>query len=491
MTLTAASRPAPPPEATGTTDRAAAPHELSARRRTFALLALALGGVGIGASEFATMGLLPGIADGLLPAQMTSDPEAGIARAGSLVTAYALGVVVGAPVLALLSVRWSRTSMITALAVALAVGTVLSALMPTFELTLAARFLAGVPHGAYFGVASLLAASLMGPGSQGKGVAVALSGLTVANLVGVPLMTALGQVAGWRTVYLVIAGIFLATVLALRWAVPAQPAERGRRAVDELLALRRVQLWAVMLIAAVGFAGGFAVFSYIADITVQVSGASAAVVPWVLAAAGLGMTLGNILGGITTDRSLHGTLLLGFPLYIAALVGLFLTASNSLPSLVIGILAVNAGSSALGPALQTWLIRVAHRSEVLGASLNHAAFNVANALGAALGGAVIAGGFGFRAPMMVAIALASAGFVMVVAVLVALRLRSRRTLAVLREHEGTFTGPIPVIPEEPGEEAWEGAREETWEDAWVEADETERVEHAPTATGALPVPVGS
>src|SRR5699024_10560121 len=209
MTLTAAPDQTVPPDDT----RTPAPHEIPARRRSFALLALALGGVGIGASEFATMGLLPG---------MAADPDAGIARAGHLITAYALGVVVGAPVLALLSVRWSRTSMITALAVALAATTVVSALMPTFELTLLARFAAGIPHGAYFGVASLLAASLMGPGSQGKGVAVALSGLTFANLAGVPLMTALGQVAGWRTVYLVIAGIFAATVLALRWAVPAQ-----------------------------------------------------------------------------------------------------------------------------------------------------------------------------------------------------------------------------------------------------------------------------
>ncbi|ATG55567.1 MFS transporter [Brachybacterium ginsengisoli] len=439
MTLTADTRPAPAPTVTP------APHELSARRRTFALLALALGGVGIGASEFATMGLLPGIAHGLLGPHMAADPAAGIARAGHLITAYALGVVVGAPVLALLSVRWSRTTMITALAVALAVGTVLSALMPTYELTLAARFLAGLPHGAYFGVASLLAASLMGPGSQGKGVAVALSGLTVANLVGVPLMTALGQAVGWRVVYLVITGIFVATVLALRAAVPAQPAVPGRRALDELLALRRVQLWIVMGIAAVGFAGGFAVFSYVADIATQVSGASTAMVPWVLAAAGLGMTLGNIIGGITTDRSLRGTLLLGFPVYIAALVGLFFAAPGSPWGLLVLFFAVNAANSALGPALQTWLIRVAHRSEVLGASLNHAAFNVANALGAALGGAVIAGGLGFRAPMVVAIVLASIGFAMVTATLVALKLRSRRTLAVLREHEDTYTGSLPVI----------------------------------------------
>ena len=415
------------------------------RRRTLALLALALGGVGIGASEFATMGLLPGIAHGLLPEQMAANPDAGIARAGQLITAYALGVVVGAPVLALLSVRWSRTSMIIALAAALAAGTVLSAAMPSFELTVLARFLAGVPHGAYFGVASLLAASLMGPGSQGKGVAVALSGLTVANLVGVPLMTALGQLVGWRTVYLVITGIFVLTVLALRATLPPQPVVVGRRAVDEVVALRRLQLWIIMGIAAVGFAGGFAVFSYVADITTQVSGAAAGMVPWVLAAAGLGMTLGNILGGITTDRSLRGTLLVGFPLYITALVGLFLAAPGSLPGLLIGFFAVNLGSSALGPALQTWLIRVAHRSEVLGASLNHAAFNVANALGAALGGAVIAGGLGYRAPMVVAIVLAGSGFVLVLGALLGLALRSRRTLAVLREHEDTYTGSLPVV----------------------------------------------
>lgn len=461
MTLSTDPRPALAPDPAS----ARAPHHISPRRRTLALLAIALGGVGIGASEFATMGLLPGMAQGLLPAQMSSDPEAGIARAGLLITSYALGVVVGAPVLALLSVRWSRTSMIVALAVALAAGTVLSAAMPSFELTVLARFVAGIPHGAYFGVASLLAASLMGPGSQGKGVAVALSGLTVANLIGVPLMTALGQVAGWRIVYLVIAAIFVLTVLALRWTLPPQPPIAGRRAVDEVVALRRLQLWIIMGIAAVGFAGGFAVFSYVADITTQVSGAPAAVVPWVLAAAGLGMTLGNILGGITTDRSLRGTLLIGFPIYVAALVGLFFAAPGSLTGLLIGFFAVNAASSALGPALQTWLIRVAHRSEVLGASLNHAAFNVANALGAALGGAVIAGGLGYRAPMVVAILLASTGFVLVVATLLALRLRSRHTLAVLREHESTYTGSLPAVG-----------------DASDEA--------ALTRTDAIPVPVG-
>jgi DHA1 family inner membrane transport protein len=391
------------------------------------------------------MGLLPGIAHGLLPELMASDPESGIARAGIAITAYALGVVVGAPALALLSVRWSRTTMIMVLAVALAAGTLLSGLMPTFELTVLARFIAGIPHGAYFGVASLLAASLMGPGSQGKGTALALSGLTVANLIGVPILTAIGQSAGWRAVYLLLACVFVATFIALYLTVPHQEKAIGRSMVDELVALKRLQLWIVIGIAAVGFSGAFAVFSYVADITTQVTGAPASSVPWVLAAAGLGMTIGNIVGGITTDRSLKGTLLIGFPLYITALVALFAVAHTSLTALIIAFFVANLVNSSLSPAMQTWMIRIAHRSELLGASMNQAAFNVANALGATLGGAVIAAGFGYKAPMVVAIVLASTGFAMVVATLIALKVRSRRTLQVLREHEETITGSIPVV----------------------------------------------
>jgi MFS transporter, DHA1 family, inner membrane transport protein len=418
---------------------------LTPARRRLALLALALGGFGIGSSEFVTMGLLPGIAHGLLPGQMAADPEGGIARAGLAISAYALGVVVGAPVLALLSVRWSRSSMIVALAAALAAGTVLSAIMPTFELTVLARFVAGIPHGAYFGVASLLAASLMGPGNQGKGIALALSGLTVANLAGVPVLTAVGQIAGWRAVYVLITLIFLATVVALRLTVPRDRKIPGRRMVEEVMALRRLQLWVIMGIAAVGFAGAFAVFSYVADITTNVTGAPATAVPWVLAAAGLGMTIGNLIGGATTDRSLNGTLMIGFPLYIVSLVGLFLVAHTSLAALLIGFFVVNVTNASLNPAMQTWLIRVARRSEVLGASLNHAAFNVANALGASLGGAVIAAGFGYEAPMVVSILLSCLGFALVASTLIALRVRARRTLAVLGEHEDAITGAIPVV----------------------------------------------
>lgn len=412
---------------------------VSATRRRLALLALALGSFGIGGSEFVSMGLLPNMAQGLLPELMATDPETGIARAGIVISAYALGVVVGAPTLALLSVRWSRTSMIIAMAVSLTAGTVLSAIMPTFELTVLARFLSGLPHGAFLGTASLLAGTLMGPGSQGKGVAVALSGIAVSNLLGVPVLTALGQATSWRTVYLLLAGVFLIAAIALYLTMPQSPKASGRRIRDELAALRRVQVWIVIASAAVGFGGLFAVFSYIADITTEVTGASASAVPWVLAVGGLGMTIGNIVGGIATDRSLTRTILIGFPAHIAALILLSQIAHISLAAIIVAFFAVNLTKSLLDPPMQTWLIRIAFRSEVLGASLNHAAFNIANALGAALGGAVIAAGYGVGSPMIVAIVLACIGFLMIAATLFLLRHRSRNTAAPGPELVSTTT----------------------------------------------------
>lgn len=419
---------APRTASTGRSDDHARPGALSQGRLRLALFALAIGGFGIGCSEFVSMGLLPGIGRSLLPGLMAADPERGIARAGWAISAYAAGVVVGAPVVALLAVRMSRTRLIVVLAVALMVATVLSAVMPTFGLMLLARFVAGLPHGAFFGVASLIAASLMGPGSQGKGIALALSGLTIANLVGVPLLTAFGQSLGWRTSYLLIAGIFAVTVVLLIVGVPRQerPAERSVR--EELGALRSAQVWAVCGIAAVGFAGMFAVYSYIADLSEQVAGTSAAFVPVVLACAGLGMTIGNILGGIAADRSENGTLLLGFPVYILALASVLVFSGNP-AGLMVTIFLMNLANMVLTPAVQAWLIRASGRSQVLGSALNHAAFNVANTLGAALGGVVIAAGLGFRAPAAVAVVLAALGYGMVIVALTTRRTRRRRRIA--------------------------------------------------------------
>jgi DHA1 family inner membrane transport protein len=397
----------------------------SPRRRNLALFALALGGFGVGANEFVSMGLLPGIAHSLLPGLMASDPDVGIATAGHAISAYAIGVAVGAPILAVLATKFSRTKLIVVLAAILAVGALASASMPTFDLTVGARFFAGLPHGAYFGVASLIAGWLMGPGNQGKGIALAMSGLSVANLAGVPVFTAVGQMFGWRIVYVLVAVVFVIAIALLAYALPRQEKPRGVRLTDELRALRRVQLWAVLAIIAVGFAGSFAVFSYIADITEQVAGASSSFVPLVLAAAGAGMLVGNIVGGFAVDKSLFTTVIAGFALYIVAIAAFNVTSSSAI-GLIATFAVMNAAQQILGPAMQSWLMRISGRSEVLGASIHHAAFNLANALGALAGGTVIAAGWGMRAPAVLGLVLATAGMVMTLVVLGLLRARASR-----------------------------------------------------------------
>ncbi len=431
---------------------AAAPTAPPRTRRTLALFALALGSFGIGASEFSTMGLLPQIADGLLTDLMHANPDQGLARAGWLISAYAVGVVVGAPVLSLLAVRLSRRGLILALTAALAVAIAASALMPSFGGTMVARFAAGLPHGAYLGVASLIASSLMGPGSEGRGAALALSGLTVANLIGVPALTAIGQAAGWRWAYLLIAALMVLTVVLLLMSIPADDKPVGRRILDELHALRRTQLWAVLLIASIGMAGSFTVFSYIADIVEQLTTAGAGYVPWLLAAAGAGMTIGNVLGGLLADRGLFATLLGAFPLYIASMVGLALTVHSAVGLTVFFVL-VNLVHSVISPAMQAWLMRISGRSEVLGASLHHAAFNVANAIGALLGGAVISSGWGLGATTVVGALVASTGYALLIGAVVLLRVRARRRLAQLREAALPFTAEDAVEAVDPHSES--------------------------------------
>src|SRR6195952_4707175 len=195
---------------------------MSSARIRLALLALALGGFGIGSTEFVAMGLLPNIAHDLLPAVYAASPDAANAQAGWVISAYALGVVVGAPTIAAVAARLPRKQLLLWLLVAFTVGTIASALAPTFQLVLLARFISALPHGAYFGIASLVAASLMVPGKRGQGVAFVLSGLTISNVIGVPAITWLGQTQGWRTAYLVVAAIFALTFLAVAMLVPWQ-----------------------------------------------------------------------------------------------------------------------------------------------------------------------------------------------------------------------------------------------------------------------------
>jgi DHA1 family inner membrane transport protein len=383
----------------------------SPSRRWPALTALALGGFAVGLTEFAAMGLLPEIARGLLPHAYAHSSADAVSRAGWTVSAYALGVVAGAPTIAALTARVPRRRLVVGLLVLFVAGTAASALAPTFGTLVLARFVAGLPHGAYFGAAGMLASNLMGPGSQAKGFAAVLSGLTTANVVGVPLVTRLGQTAGWRSAYLAIAAVFLLTLFAVRLTVPENRHGPAGSPRAELRALAAPRVWMAAGVASVGCAGFFAVDSYIAPITTHVTGLPSAAVPWVLVAMGLGMTVGNAAGGWCADRALRRSMLLGFAAMAVALT-FFTLAAHTRAGLFGGAFLLGAVCLFLGPALQARLIQAAPNAQLMGAAVNQSAMNVANSLGAALGGLVIAQGRGYLAPGWLGAALAAVGFVL-------------------------------------------------------------------------------
>lgn len=398
---------------------------MSPARLRFALLALALGGFGIGATEFVAMGLLPNLAGDLLPELAAADPEAANAQAGWLISAYALGVVVGAPTIAAVAARWPRKRLLLVLVAWFALGTLASAVLPSFGLVLVARFVAALPHGAYFGIASLVAASLMGPGKRGRGVALVLSGLTIANVVGVPGITWLGQLAGWRIAYIAVALIFAATFLAVLAAVPWQPGDATASMRRELGAFTRAQVWFAIGIGAIGFGGFFAMYSYIAPLATEVTGLDASLVPFALVATGLGMTVGNLVGGRLADWSVRRTMYLGFA-GLAASLALMAVTAWSLIGLFAGAFLVGATSSVLAPTIQTRLMDVARDSQSIAAALNHSALNIGNSLGAMLGGLVIAAGLGYLAPIWVGLLLTFAGIALALASFALDRSKARR-----------------------------------------------------------------
>jgi MFS transporter, DHA1 family, inner membrane transport protein len=381
---------------------------LSRTRVLLALLALALGGFAIGCTEFVAMGLLPNIAKQLIPTVYAVSPSGANAQAGLLVSAYALGVVVGAPTIAALAARFPRKTLLLWLLVAFTVATVASAILPTFGLVLLARFVAGLPHGAYFGVAALVAASLMGPGTRGRGIALVLGGLTVANILGVPLITLLGQAMGWRVAYLAVASIFALTFVAVLIVVPHQPGDPAATVRRELLIFRRPQVWFALGIGAIGFGGFFAVYTYVAPIVTSVAGLPSSFVALALILAGVGMTAGNFVGGHLADHALRRGLFLFFGILLLALLGFALLGSNPVAVFVFVFL-IGAGSSGLAPSIQTRLMNVAGDSQTLAAAINHASLNIGNSIGAALGGVVVAAGLGYLSVTWIGLVLCVLG----------------------------------------------------------------------------------
>lgn len=363
------------------------------------MLALSIGGFGIGTTEFASMGLLPDIATTM----GISEPSA-----GHMISAYALGVVVGAPTIAALAARVPRRMLLLALMVAFTLGNLGTVFAPSFNELVASRFVAGLPHGAYFGVAALVAAHLAEPGKRAKAVAMVMMGLSVANVVGVPVATWIGQALGWRSAFALVAVIGLLTVSALVLWMPRLDAMPTTSPITELGALRRGQVWMTLFVGIVGFGGMFAVYTYIASTLTDVAGLARALVPVALMIYGLGMVAGNYAGGWLADKyKLKGTFI-GLAATAVSLAVFVVAAHNPVTALLLVFL-IGASGSSVVPGLQTRLMDVAEDAQTLAASLNHAAFNLANAIGAAVGGAVIAAGLGYTAPAAVGSGLAVAG----------------------------------------------------------------------------------
>ncbi|SNS84412.1 MFS transporter, DHA1 family, inner membrane transport protein [Geodermatophilus pulveris] len=385
------------------------------RRVVAAVLALALGGFAIGTTEFVTMGVLPEIADGV---------GVDIPTAGQVISAYALGVVVGAPVIAALGARLPRRGLLVALMAAFLLGNLGSALAAGHAWLLLARFVSGLPHGAYFGVASLVAASLVRAELRGRAVSSVMLGLAVATVAGVPAATWLGQSLGWRAAYWAVVVLAAVTVAAVLAVVPATPGRSEVTVATELAALRRPQVLLTLLVATVGFGGMFAVYSYIAPLTTEEAGLPRGAVPWVLLVFGVGGVLGTVLGGRLADRALFRSLA-GAMVTLGGLLAVVAVAGGWAPGLLVTLFLLSATASVLVVTLQLRLMEVAGEAQMLGAALNHSALNAANALGAWIGGVVIAAGLGWTAPAAVGAGLAAVGL-LALAASALLRRRDRR-----------------------------------------------------------------
>jgi DHA1 family inner membrane transport protein len=364
----------------------------------WAELALAIGGFGIGTGEFVMMGLLPDVAGNF---------SVSIPSAGHVISAYALGVVLGAPLISVAAARWSRHRLLLALMTFFAVGNFASAVAPGYASLIAIRFLAGLPHGAYFGVASLVAASLVPANERARAVGRMMLGLTGATLAGVPLATWLGQLFGWRAAYVLVGSIGVLTCVLISRLVPQAGPVEGASPARELSALSHKQVWLTLGVGSIGFGGLFCVYSYITPTLTQVSGLPVRYVPFVLAIFGCGMILGNLIGSWLADRALMraiGALLM----WNAITLGTFSLAAPHAWMAAVVVLLIGTGV-AIVPALQIRLMDVAGDAQTLAAALNHSAFNIANALGAWLGGLAIAGGLGWASTGWIGALLALVG----------------------------------------------------------------------------------
>lgn len=359
---------------------------------------LALGGLFIGTGEFAAMGMLPDLA---------ASVGSTVPQAGHIISAYALGVVVGSPVLAVLAARVERRLLLVLLALIVAVGNAATAMAWSFESLVVARFVSGLPHGAYYGTAAIVAASMVAQERKAQAIGRVMLGLAAANLAGVPAITALGQELGWRYGFGVIAIGAVVVALLLPWAVGKVPAERDASPRRELSALANGRVWMTLASAAIGFGGMFAVYSYITPTLTDYTGQPSGSVPYYLSLWGLGMVVGNIAGSWLADR--HQTrAILGLMLWNVLFLGLFVPAASSGAAVAVVLFLIGIGFG-LVPALQARLMDVAPGAQSLAAAMNHSAFNLSNAIGAWAGGLALSTGWGWSSTGGVAAILAAGG----------------------------------------------------------------------------------
>lgn len=366
-----------------------------------ALLALAIGGFGIGMTEFVMMGILPDVATAL---------KISIPQSGHFISAYALGVVVGAPILTGIGGKWPAQQILLLLMVWFTIFNTLAAFAVNYETLLLCRFLSGLPHGAFFGIGAVVAGQLAKPGKEAQAIATMFTGLTVANIIGVPLGTYLGHEFGWNIAFYMVGIVGVAAMLSVKFWMPVLPKSSSEGLRKDLNVLKRVEVWMVILLTTVGTGGFFAWYSYIAPLLTEVSGHSENTVAYAMIIAGVGMFVGNLLGAKLVERlptPIQAVILSLSLMAVMLIVNIFI-APYKIPVLIMTFI-IGVVAFSVSTPIQLTMINSSKGSEMLGSSLNQSAFNMGNASGAYLAGLPIAFGYGFTSPDWVGAAMAFSG----------------------------------------------------------------------------------
>ena len=385
------------------------------------LLALAIGAFGIGLTEFVIMGLLPEVA---------TDLQVSEAAAGWLISGYALSVVVGALLVTAATTRLPRKPVLLGLVVLFIAGNLITAIASGYETAMLGRIIAALCHGAFFGIGSVVAAELVAPGKQGRAIAIMFTGLTAANVFGVPFGTFLGQQYGWRAAFWVISGIGIIAFIGIATLVPATRSTGAQASVrHELRAFRSTQVWLSLTVTVLGYGGMFGAFTYIAYTLTDVTGFASSSVPWLLVLFGAGLVVGNWLGGRLADRSIDRTLI-GFIAALALVLIAFAMLATSQPATIVILFVMGGFGFGTVPGLQSRIMRYAGQAPTLASGANIGAFNLGNALGAWAGGVGIAAGLGYTSPIWIGASLTLVALAVIVTAAAMARGAERRSITL-------------------------------------------------------------